>query len=73
MDITQHTPSVRKQQSSTPLTAQNSSPRSLNQSIANLEELLFEAESKGNTRKANALRMVLRRLRRMTGRSQLFH
>lgn len=44
---------------------------SLSQSIANIEELLFEAESRGNTRKANALRLVLKRFKKMADKTYL--
>lgn len=33
------------------------------ESIARIEESLFEAEQKGNTRKAKVLKMVLKRLK----------
>ena len=34
------------------------------ESIAKLEESLFEAEQKGNTRKVKALKLVLKRLKK---------
>lgn len=52
--------------------ALSSKNRSLMQSIANVEELLFAAEAQGNTRKANALRMILKRFRKMADKGSLF-
>ena len=39
-------------------------PKSLSESIAKLEESLFEAEQKGNTMKVKALKLVLKRLKK---------
>lgn len=38
--------------------------KSLNESIATLEEQLSEAEQKGNTRKARVIKLILARLKR---------
>ena len=67
MDIqTQMLVSARKNRTSTAsLSASPSKSRSISQSIATVEELLFEAEARGNTRKANALRLILKRFRKM--------
>ena len=44
-----------------------SNSRSIKESIAKLEEQLFEAEKIGNTRQARAIRLVLKRLKKDSG------
>jgi len=75
MDIqTNSLVSARKKKSSilalAPPFSKNSS---LSQSIAKVEELLFEAEARGNTRKANCLRIILKRFRKMADKPYLLH
>lgn len=44
--------------------------KSLNESIASVEEQIFEAEQKGNTRKVKALKVILKRLKNLKLKSK---
>lgn len=43
----------------------NPNQKKLSESLAKLEQDLFEAEQKGNTRKAKALKLIIKRLKKI--------
>ena len=49
--------------------SQKHRPKSLAESIATLEEQLFEAEKVGNTRKAKVIKLILKRFKSVDGKN----